>query len=228
MPGIWSGRRRLERRRGCLRGGRDRTDRARHGRRRVDRIPSSFSGVSGTSRALGLVPVYPASAVVTSPIGPMTWTVRDAALLLDVVAGHDPRDRFSWDSADNYLDALSNVDLSGLKAWSRDLGYAAVEPEVADLAERAAKVFAELGCEVVEDHPKLPDRGRSSTCSGSRRWPARDVTTSSRYATSWTLAWPSSSRWDSHCRQRMSPARIDQGTYMLQPGVTGCASTISS
>ena len=123
------------------------------------RMPSGFSGIFGIKPSIGLVPVYPASAVGDLAYhGPMTWTVRDAALALNVVAGHDPRDRFSWDSGVDYLDGLKNFDLRGLRvAWSRDLGYAAVEPEVADAAEAAAKVFAELGCEVVEDHPDLPD-----------------------------------------------------------------------
>jgi aspartyl-tRNA(Asn)/glutamyl-tRNA(Gln) amidotransferase subunit A len=123
------------------------------------RIPSSFSGIFGHKPSLGLVPVFPASAVGDLAYhGPMTWHVRDAAMLLDVVAGHDPRDRFSWDTSESYLDALAELDLRGLRiAWSRDLGYAAIEPEVADLAEQAAKVFADLGCEIVDEHPNLPD-----------------------------------------------------------------------
>ena len=123
------------------------------------RIPSSFSGIFGHKPSLGLVPVFPASAVSDLAYhGPITWHVQDAALLLDVVAGHDPRDRFSWDLAESYLEALADLDLRGLKvAWSRDLGYAAIEPEVADIAEQAAKVFADLGCKIVEDHPNFPD-----------------------------------------------------------------------
>lgn len=123
------------------------------------RIPASFSGVYGLKPSLGLVPVYPASAVGDLAYhGPMSWTVRDAAMLLDVVAGHDPRDRFSWKSDQRYADALDDLDLRGLKvAWSRDLGYAAIEPDVAEISERAAKVFTDLGCDVVEDHPDLPD-----------------------------------------------------------------------
>ena len=84
--------------------------------------------------------------------------MRDAALMLNVVAGHDPRDRFSWDSKVDYVDALANLDLRGLRvAWSPDLGYAAVEREVATVAYSAMEVFADLGCEIVEAHPELPD-----------------------------------------------------------------------
>ena len=123
------------------------------------RIPSGFSGVYGLKPSLGLVPVYPASAVGDLAYhGPMSWTVHDAALMLDVVAGHDPRDRFSWNPEERYVDALGDLGLRGLKvAWSQDLGYAAIEPEVAEIAELAAKVFTDLGCEVVKDHPDLPD-----------------------------------------------------------------------
>jgi aspartyl-tRNA(Asn)/glutamyl-tRNA(Gln) amidotransferase subunit A len=123
------------------------------------RIPSAFSGIFGLKPSLGLVPVYPASAVGDLAYhGPMTWWVRDAARMLNVVAGADPRDRFSWNSGVDYLAVLADVDLRGLRvAWSRDLGYAAVEPEVAALAEDAAKGFAELGADVVEDHPNLSD-----------------------------------------------------------------------
>ena len=123
------------------------------------RIPSCFCGVFGLKPTIGLVPVYPASAVSDlAHHGPMSRTVYDAALLLNVVAGHDPRDRFSWDTVDDYVAALANLDLRGLRiAWSPDLGYAAIEPEVATLGENAARTFAELGCELVDDHPDLPD-----------------------------------------------------------------------
>ncbi|HEX3302731.1 MAG TPA: amidase family protein [Thermomicrobiales bacterium] len=123
------------------------------------RIPSGFSGIFGLKPSIGLVPVFPASGVADLAYhGPMTWWVRDAALMLNVVAGADPRDRTSWDSNVDYVDALADLDLRGLRvAWSQDLGYAAIEPEIAALAENAAKVFADLGAEVVDDHPNLPD-----------------------------------------------------------------------
>ena len=123
------------------------------------RIPASFSGIFGLKPSIGLVPVFPASGVADLAYhGPMTWSVRDAALMLNVVAGFDPRDRISWDSGVDYVAALSDLNLRGLRvAWSRDLGYAAIEPEIAALAEDAARDFADLGAEVVEDHPNLPD-----------------------------------------------------------------------
>lgn len=123
------------------------------------RIPSSFCGIFGLKPSFGLVPQYPASVMGDlSHLGPMTRTVRDAALLLMVTAGADARDRLSWSSGIDYLAALDTVNLRGLRvAWSADLGYAPVEPVVRDTAAAAARRFAELGCQVEEAHPGLPD-----------------------------------------------------------------------
>ena len=123
------------------------------------RIPSAFCGIFGIKASYGLVPSYPASALVDlSHMGPMTRTVADAALLLNATAGYDPRDRLSWSSGVDYLAAIENLDLTGLRvAWTPDLGFAAVEPDAANAAEAAAMKFVDLGCEVVDDHPKLED-----------------------------------------------------------------------
>lgn len=123
------------------------------------RIPSSFCGIFGLKPSYGLVPLYPPSAVgELAHIGPMSRTVGDTALLLDVVAGSDQRDRVSWSSGIEYLAALSDRSMAGMAlAWSPDLGYANVEPEVIEVAERAARVFERLGATVVEDHPPLAD-----------------------------------------------------------------------
>lgn len=123
------------------------------------RIPAGFSGVFGLKPTIGLIPVFPSSAVGDlAHHGPITRTVKDAALTLDVTAGHDPRDRYSWNPETDYVAALEDLDLRGLRiAWSKDLGYAAVENEIWGLAASAARVFEDLGCEIVDDHPNLPD-----------------------------------------------------------------------
>ncbi len=122
------------------------------------RVPSSFCGIFGLKPSWGLVPKYPASAV--EPLaheGPMTRTVRDAALMLNVIAGADPRDRLSWSSGIDYLAALEGG-ISGLRvAWTPDLGYAPVAPEVRSITARAAARFTELGCHVEEVHPAVSD-----------------------------------------------------------------------
>lgn len=123
------------------------------------RIPSSFCGIYGLKPSFGLVPAYPPSAIAdVAHLGPMTRTVADAALLLDVVAGADPRDRFSWSSGITYLGLCETRSLAGMRiAWSPDLGYAAIEPEIATMCEDRLAVFRDLGAEIVEAHPDLPD-----------------------------------------------------------------------
>jgi Asp-tRNA(Asn)/Glu-tRNA(Gln) amidotransferase A subunit family amidase len=81
----------------------------------------------------------------------MTRTVRDAALMLGVMAGPDPRDPLSIDAPpEDYL-AACDGDLRGRRVgWSVDLGFAAVHPEVAEVAGRAARRFADLGAQVEE------------------------------------------------------------------------------
>jgi aspartyl-tRNA(Asn)/glutamyl-tRNA(Gln) amidotransferase subunit A len=60
------------------------------------RIPSSFNGIFGLKPSYGRVAVYPSNPVpFLSHVGPMTRTVRDAALLLNAIAGPDERDVLS-------------------------------------------------------------------------------------------------------------------------------------
>lgn len=123
------------------------------------RIPAAFCGVFGFKPSFGLVPQYPPSAVGDlSHLGPITRTVRDAALMLDVIAGADPRDRLSRSGTGGYL-AACDGGIAGLRvAWSPDLGHAAIEPDVVTRAEVAARRFAEdLGCHLEQAHPDLPD-----------------------------------------------------------------------
>ncbi len=122
------------------------------------RIPSSFAGTFGLKPSYGLIPQFPASPMeLLSHVGPMTRTVADAALMLTVMAGEDPRDRLSWSSNLDYLADLS-PDIAGLKvAWSPDLGYARVDAEVRAITEAAANCFQELGCQVDEATPDASD-----------------------------------------------------------------------
>ena len=93
------------------------------------------------------------------PTGTMTRTVRDAALMLDVLAGPDDRDRHSLpaDGAGSYL-AACDAGIAGLSvAWSADLGHGRVDPEVADLCAEAAIRFESLGCHVEVVMPTWDD-----------------------------------------------------------------------
>ena len=119
------------------------------------RIPSALCGLFGIKAQFGRVPVFPVSAAPTlSHVGALARTVRDAALLLGVMAGHDRRDAFGV--AEPVPDFLAACDAGagGLRiAWSPTFGYAAPEPEVAALCEAAALRFEALGCtvELVDD-----------------------------------------------------------------------------
>jgi aspartyl-tRNA(Asn)/glutamyl-tRNA(Gln) amidotransferase subunit A len=125
------------------------------------RIPSSFCGIYGLKPHVGRVPVYPASTIGDiSHVGPMTRTVRDAALMLNAIAGSDDRDRLSLPTSHpDYLQATEG-DIQGLRmAWSADLGFAVVDPEVKQIAAAAAATFSELGCHVDEINPGFDNPG---------------------------------------------------------------------
>jgi aspartyl-tRNA(Asn)/glutamyl-tRNA(Gln) amidotransferase subunit A len=86
--------------------------------------------------------------------GPITRTVSDAALAMDVMAHYEPADPFSIATYPGSFLREVERPVNGLRvAWSKDLGFAAVEPEVAAICERAAQRFSELGCEVEEAAP---------------------------------------------------------------------------
>jgi aspartyl-tRNA(Asn)/glutamyl-tRNA(Gln) amidotransferase subunit A len=120
------------------------------------RIPAAYCSVFGFKPSWGRVPQHPGfpgyeGLLVT---GPLTRTVRDAALLLDVVAGGDDRDRHSLPrESRSYLESCDE-DVKGLHvAWSPDLGYATVDPRVQALCENAAAEFESLGCHVEVVNP---------------------------------------------------------------------------
>jgi len=122
------------------------------------RIPAAFCGIFGFKQSFGLVPQFPPSAVGDlSHLGPMTRTVRDAAMMLNAMAGADARDRLSWSSGIDYTGDLE-AGVRGLRvAWSQSLSCAQVAGDVLENTERAATTFRELGCEVVHVNPDLPD-----------------------------------------------------------------------
>ena len=123
------------------------------------RVPAAFCGVFGIKPSFGVIPGFPISPIESlAHIGVLATTVADAALALQVLAGPDPRDRFSLpDTGVDYTQAARGS-ISGMRvAWSPDLGYAAVEPEVRDLTAAAAETFDSLGCHVEELSPGWED-----------------------------------------------------------------------
>jgi len=119
------------------------------------RIPAGFAGIFGHKPSYGRVPQFPLSPFYhLSHAGPMTRTVADAALMLSVMAGKDERDRFSLEGdPDDYVGLLKRGVKGKRVAWSPDLGYAKVDPQVAEISAKAAKVFKTLGCKLEEVNP---------------------------------------------------------------------------
>ncbi len=120
------------------------------------RIPASFCGVYGFKPSRGRVPDtlgFPGYEHVNCP-GPLTRSVRDAALVLDVIAGGDDRDRFSLPrESRQYVEACDEA-IKGLHvAWTPDLGFATVDPGVQAICENAAAEFEGLGCHVEVVNP---------------------------------------------------------------------------
>lgn len=116
------------------------------------RIPASLSGLFGIKAQFARVPIFPVAATPTlAHVGPLAKTVRDAALLLSVISGHDRRDPFAVAGpVPDYLGACGQP-VEGMRiAWSATLGYARPDPEVVEITRRAAQVFESLGCTVVE------------------------------------------------------------------------------
>ncbi len=127
------------------------------------RIPASFTGAYGLKTSFGRVPIGPTDFqgwMDTSVYGPLTRTVRDAALYLDQVAGHHAADPKSLPRPrDSYLRLLEEP-LPRLRiAFSRTLGATAVQSDVLREVEQAAAVFGDLGHDIIESDPVMPSMG---------------------------------------------------------------------
>ncbi len=123
------------------------------------RIPSAFSGCFGIKANFGRVPAWPASAMGTlSHTGPMTRSVEDAALMLNVIAEPDPRDWTALPFQGIDFTAGLRAGVAGLRvAYSPALGYATVDRDVAGLVAAAAECFEEMGAVVEEVDPGFAD-----------------------------------------------------------------------
>jgi aspartyl-tRNA(Asn)/glutamyl-tRNA(Gln) amidotransferase subunit A len=119
------------------------------------RIPCSFSGIFGIKPSSGRVPAWPLSPFGTvAHVGPMARNVRDAALMLQVMSGPDARDWMSLPATDtDYVSGLS-ASIKGKRiAYSPNLGYAHVHPEVAAAVKKGAELMEQLGAIVEETDP---------------------------------------------------------------------------
>jgi len=126
------------------------------------RIPSNFCGVFGLKPHLGRIPRYPSLPgwETMAVEGPITRTVEDAAMMMDVMAGPDDRDYLSLPSSSvNYHERLEE-DVSDKKfAFSPDLGQFVIDPDVTEVVRNAVSSFSDLGYEVEEVKLDLVDMG---------------------------------------------------------------------
>jgi len=125
------------------------------------RIPCGFTGLFGLKPSFGRVPAWPLSPMGTvAHLGPMTRTVDDAALMMNVLSLPDARDWHSLphDTRDYRIGLDDGV--KGLRiAYSADLGYAKVDPEVKKLVGNAVRTFTQLGAHVEAKDPGFEDCG---------------------------------------------------------------------
>ncbi len=126
------------------------------------RIPASFTGLFGIKPTQGRVPRFGGygrpSANHFSQSGPITRTVADSALLLQVIAGPDTRDVTSIREQAPDFSANLGAGVKGMRlAWSSNLGYAAVDPEVVEVTKKAAMAFTGMGASVDDAKLQLED-----------------------------------------------------------------------
>ena len=124
------------------------------------RIPAAFCGNVGLKPSFGRVPAYPLSPFGSvAHLGPHTLSVRDAALMMNVLKKPDARD---WTSlppeATDYTVGLEDG-IRGLRiAYSPTLGYAKnVHPEIAAAVDAAVRQLQALGAHVEQVDPGFED-----------------------------------------------------------------------
>jgi aspartyl-tRNA(Asn)/glutamyl-tRNA(Gln) amidotransferase subunit A len=124
------------------------------------RIPAAFTGTVTIKPTYGLVPLWPASPFGTlSHVGPITRSVRDAALMLDILTGFDPRDWSAMPTPTTSFLAGLEDGVRGLRvALSPDLGYVRHDPfrndpEVDAAVRAAAAVLVDAGAHVEAADP---------------------------------------------------------------------------
>ncbi len=124
------------------------------------RIPAAWSGVVGLKPTFGRVPQWPLGAFGNVAVaGPITRTVRDAALMLNVLASFDPRDPFCLPSENaDYRTGIEDG-VKGLRIGIlRSPGFAAqADADAWDALEITRKILEDSGATVIDADIALPD-----------------------------------------------------------------------
>jgi len=122
------------------------------------RQPAALSGVVGVKPSYGRVSRFGLTAFASSldQVGPLTKTVRDAAMIMNAMAGHDPLDSTSLpDPVPDYTKSLGR-DLKGIKLGvPKEYRVEGIELQVSSAVNAAIKQLESLGAEIV--HLSLPN-----------------------------------------------------------------------
>jgi amidase len=123
------------------------------------RNPASFNNVVGFRPSVGLVPLGPGALPYGFGVkGPIARSVDDAALMLSVMAGADPRDPATYPSDPARLASVDACDLRRLRiAWALDLGGLPLDARVRAALEPMRHVIESFGCAVDDACPDLAD-----------------------------------------------------------------------
>jgi aspartyl-tRNA(Asn)/glutamyl-tRNA(Gln) amidotransferase subunit A len=110
------------------------------------RGPAASCGLPGLKPTYGRVPTFGVTRHAGNAVNfALATSVADTALLFDIAAGPDMRDRTSLPAPGiSYLDAIEQLDVAGMRAaWSPDLGFVTTDPDVVSLTERAASTLVD-------------------------------------------------------------------------------------
>ena len=117
------------------------------------RQPAAFCGIVGLKPTYGLVSRYGLVAFASSldQIGPITKDVRDSAILLNVIAGHDEKDSTSVDMPKKDYEKALTGDIKGLKIGvPKEFFGEGINEEVKESLKQAIEIYKKLGAEVEE------------------------------------------------------------------------------
>jgi len=141
------------------------------------RIPASFTGCFGLKVSYGRIPNGPDELWVTDDTavhGPLTRSVRDAALHLDAVVGAHPLDPNSLPHPGlSYVETLEGCPKRLRIGFSPDLGYGVVQSDIAAVVEQAARELEKLGHSLHSVPGGPPEPGRDWSYSGAFETAAR-------------------------------------------------------
>ncbi|MFJ7277328.1 amidase [Kitasatospora sp. NPDC098663] len=117
------------------------------------RVPAALNGVVGLKPTYGLVPRHGVASLSWSldHVGPIARTVEDTALVLDALAGHDPRDPASLATTAVDHRPGADTDLAGLRVGvPRSYYFDRVDVEVEAAVRRAVEHLEALGARLVD------------------------------------------------------------------------------